>query len=259
MRPLETLVLHGSGWLEAADASGVQGEARRPLPLDRLRLQFSRAPADLQCVAQSSGRLALWRRRPEGLRRIVDGAAAPADLVPPAAGAFTLQGRLDDPQGQFLPRSFSLSAGQGGGHRLRVYRSSAGTPFGREGGLVGQVRDAAGRPLAWALLTLRVEPPLAAALDYAAQADAQGEFRLALQRLPAGASADATFPARLGVRAAAAAPGAAPDPDTLPAASIRTGDGADPQWRTELDFDVAPGRVASLTSPGQGALVLQLA
>lgn len=258
MTPLETLVLHGSGWLEAQDASGVQGEARRPVPLQRLQLRWTRAPSDLSVAAQPGGRLVLWRRRPEGLRRVVAGSAAPADLAAPAEPPFALQGRLDDPQGQYLPRHFSVQAGGGAGHRLRLYRSNAATAFGAEGGLHGRVQTADGQPLPWALLSLRVEPPLAAPLDYITQADAHGEFRLALQRLPAGATPQARFPARLGVRGARVDDsGLPPDPDLQPAASVRTGSGADPRWRVNLRFDVAPGRIAVLVSPGQPALVVR--
>jgi len=259
MKTLETLVLHGSGWLEAIDASGVQGQPRRPLALPQMKLRLTRSPADLKLVPQASGRIAMWRERPPELRRVFDGVAAPADLLPPAEAAFPLEGELGDPRGQFLPRAFSFSASGGAGQRLRLYRSSAGTVFGREGGLIGRVRLAGGQPVPWALLTLVVTPPLAAALTYKAQADAHGEFRLALQRLPAGTAANTVYPATLTVQATAGVPTSSPDPDTQPDADIRTGAGADPRWADSFAFDVAPGRVAALTSPGQGALVLQLA
>ena len=259
MRTLETLVLHGSGWLEAMDASGVQAQPRRPLPLPRMQLRLSRSPADLRLVPQASGRIALWRHQPAALRRTVDGAATPADLAPPAQALFTLEGELADPQGQFLPRVFRVDAGGGAGHALRLYRSSAGTVFGSEGGLIGRVRSAADQPVPWALLTLVVRPPMAAPLTYKAQADAQGEFRLSLQRLPPGAAASTVYPATLTARATAGAPAASPDPDAQPEVDLRTGEDADPAWAPELTVDVAPGRVAALTSPGQGALVLQLA
>jgi hypothetical protein len=259
MKTLETVVLHGSGWLEAMDASGVQGQPRRPLALPQMQLRLTRSPADLKLVPQASGRIAMWRNKPETLRRTFDGVAAPADLAPPAEAAFPLEGELGDPQGQFLPRVFGFNAGGGAGQRLRMYRSSAGTVFGREGGLTGRVRSAGGQPVPWALLTLVVTPPLAAALTYKAQADAHGEFRLALQRLPSGTAANTVYPATLTAQATAGAPAASPDPDAQPAADIRTGVGADPAFADSFVFDVAPGRVAALTSPGQGALVLQLA
>lgn len=259
MKTLETLVLHGSGWLEAMDASGVQGQPRRPLALPQMQLRLTRSPPDLKLVPQASGRIAMWRERPPELRRVVDGVASPADLAPPGEAAFPLEGEVGDPRGQFLPRRFKFDAGGGAGQRLRLYRSSAGTLFGREGGLTGRVRNAGGQPVPWALLTLVVTPPLAAALTYKAQADAHGEFRLALQRLPTGTAPNVTYPATLTAKATTGAPAASPDPDAQPDADIRTGAGPDPAWSDSLAFNVAPGRVAAVTSPGQGALVLQLA
>lgn len=259
MKPLETLVLHGSGWLEALDASGAQAQVRLPLPLPQMQLRLSRRPADLTLVPQPGGRLALWRRQPATLRRTVDGAAAPADLAPPAQATFALEGDIVDPQGHFLPRAFALDAGGGTGRQLRLYRSGAGTAFGREGGLLGRVQAEGGAAVPWALLTLVVRPPLATALTYKAQADAHGEFRLALQRLPAGTAPTTVYPATLSVQASAGAPVTSPDPDTQPAVRLRTAAGADPAWAEEFSVDVAPGRVATLASPGQGALVVQLA
>lgn len=259
MNTLETLVLHGSGWLEALDASGAQTAVRPLLPLPRLQLRLSRRPADLTLVPQPGGRLALWRREPASLRRTIDGEASPADVAAPVHATFILEGDIADPQGQFLPRRFALSAGGGSGRQLRLYRSSAGTAFGREGGLLGRVEAADGTAVPWALLTLVVRPPLATALTYKAQADAHGEFRLALQRLPVGATPATVYPATLTVQASAGAPATSPDPDTQAAARLRTAAGADPAWADAFSVDVAPGRVAALASPGQGALVLQLA
>lgn len=255
---LETTVLHGSGWLEWVDASGVQGQARRPVPVAALQLRVLRGPADLRLVPQASGRVVLWRSRPAGLRRSLPGNAAAADLLPPAEALYVLQGTLADAMGVFLPRPFDLNAGNGNGHRLRLYRSSHGTAFGPEGGLRGRVRDAAGDALPWALLQLTVSPPLATPLVYAAQADAAGEFSLALQRLPMPApGAAASFPAVLRARAVAAGSPAV-DPDAQPTARIRTGSAALPRWRNQLDIAISPGRISALASPGQTSLVLQV-
>ena len=255
---LETTVLHGSGWLEWVDASGVQGQARWPVPAAALQLRVLRGPADLRLVPQASGRVELWRRMPAGLRRRLPGTAAAADLLPPAEALIVLQGEVADAQGMVLPRPFDLNAGNGNGHRLRLYRSGHGTAFGPEGGLRGRVCDEVGNSLPWALLQLTVSPPLATPLVYAAQADALGEFSLALQRLPMPApGGSASYPAVL--RARAMAP-AAPriDPDVQPTARIRTGSAAVPRWRNLLDIDISPGRISALASPGQTSLVLQV-
>lgn len=256
-RVLETTVLHGSGWLEWIDASGVQGQARRPVPASRLQLRVLQAPADLRLVPQPTGRVVLWRRAPANLRRSLPGIANEGDLVPPAEVPFALRGEVADAQGVFLPRPFAVNAGNGAGHRLRLYRSGHGTAFGHEGGLRGQVRNEDGDALPWALLQLTVSPPLATPLVYAAQADANGEFSLALQRLPTPAPGSGiAYPAVL--RARAQQPDAAAiDPDAQPTARIRTGTASVPRWRNLLDIAITPGRVSVLASPGQTALVLQ--
>jgi len=250
---VETLVLHASDFIEWLDASGPQNVARRVVPAQTLDVRLSLAPSDLQLIHKSSG-TALWRRQPEALRQVIAGAAAPADLLPPDEALFPLAGEVSDPAGHFLPRRFSFNAGQRAGHRLRLFRSSLGTRFGNAGGLTGRTALGDGTPVAWAVLELRVTPPLADPLDFVAQSDAHGEFRLSLERLPAltrDAPAE-TYPAKLKVRAG---PDGS-DPDALPQAQIR-GTGGSP-FKQELAVDIAPGRIATLASPGRDALVLQL-
>jgi hypothetical protein len=249
---LETLVLHVSDFIEWLDASGAEGTARRVVAAQTLDIRLSKAPADLELVHKASG-TALWRRVPAELRRVLDGEAAPADLAPPAETLFAIAGEVRDPEGRFLPRLFAFDAGQRAGHRLRMFRSPHGTRFGRAGGLIGRTVREDGTPLPWALLALRVTPPLADPFDFVAQSDAHGEFRLSLERLPA-LTRDApahVYPAVLTVRAA---PDRA-DPDTLPQALVRTTD--DATFMTELTADIAPGSIATLSSPGRDALVLR--
>ncbi|MBP0622451.1 hypothetical protein [Cupriavidus consociatus] len=248
----ETLVLHASDFIEWLDASGAQGSARRVVPAQTLEIRLSQAPRDLELIHKTSG-TALWRRIPAGLRRVVAGEAVPADLVPPAEAMFPIAGEVRDPAGRFLPRRFALNAGQCAGQRLRMFRSPHGTRFGRAGGLIGRATLDDGTPLPWALLALRVTPPLADPFDFVAQSDAHGEFRLSLERLPAltkDAPAD-VYPAVLSVRAAPDGT----DPDALPQALVRTTGGA--PFKTELAVDIAPGRIVTLASPGRDALVLQ--
>lgn len=252
---VETLVLHASDFIEWADASGPQGLARRPVSAQTLDIRLSQAPSDLELIHKPSG-TALWRREPEGLRRVIAGEVAPADVVPPVEPLFPIAGQVSDPAGHFLPRRFAFNAGQRAGHRVRLFRSALGTRFGSAGGLFGRTTLDNGAPLAWALLTLRVTPPLADPLDFLAQADAHGEFRLSLERLPA-LTKDApagTYPGVLKVRAAAEGS----NPDTLPEVRVRGTGNAATAFKTELKVDIAPGRVATLASPGRDALVLRL-
>lgn len=254
---VETLVLHASDFIEWVDASGVQGGARRPVPAQGLRVRLDAPPADLELIHKTAGTV-LWRRVPAELRRVIDGAASPADLaVPPEADEplYALAGEVADPAGHFLPRRFSLSAGRRAEHALRLFRSPLGTRFGRAGGLTGRTTLEDGTPVPWALLALRVTPPLADPFDYVAQCDAHGEFRLSLERLPA-LTKDApatTYPGVLTVQAAASGT----DPDALPAARVRGTGSGNAAFKIQLTVDIAPGRIATLASPGRDSLVLR--
>jgi len=237
----ETLVLHVSDFIEWLDASGPQAVARRTLPAQNL---------------DKTAGTALWRREPEGLCLLVAGEAEPADLTPPDEALYPIAGEVRDRAGIFLPRHFAFDAGGREGHRLRLFRSPLGTRFGRAGGLYGRTLREDGTPVPWALLTLHVVPPLAEPLDFIAQSDARGEFRLSLERLPS-LTKDApaqTYPATLALRAAADGT----DPDTLPAAQVRGTGSGNAAFKTELTVDIAPGRIATLASPGRDALVLRI-
>lgn len=257
---VETLVLHASNFIEWVDASGVQGGARRPVPAQGLRIRLDDPPADLELIHKTAGTI-LWRRVPPELRRVIDGAASPADLaVPPEADEplYPLAGEVADAAGHFLPRRFSISAGRRAEHALRLFRSPLGTRFGRAGGLTGRTTLEDGTPVPWALLALRVTPPLADPFDYVAQCDAHGEFRLSLERLPAliKDAPATTYPGVLTVQAAASGT----DPDALPAARVfgtSGGAGNTASFKTQITVKIAPGRIATLASPGRDALVLK--
>ncbi|BAL26821.1 hypothetical protein [Azoarcus sp. KH32C] len=249
---VETLVLHASDFIEWLDASGPQGIARRNVDAQALEVRLSKAPADLKLIHKPAG-TALWRREPQALLRAIDGEAGAADVVPPAEALYPLAGEVRDPAGVFLPRRFAFNAGRRVGHRLRLFRSALGTRLGRAGGLYGRTTLDDGTPVPWVLLELRVTPPLADPIDFVAQSDAHGEFRLSLERLPAltkDAPAD-TYPGVLKLRAAADGG----DPDTLPPASVRASGGS--PFKAQLAVEVAPGRVATLASPARDAVVLK--
>lgn len=249
---VETLVLHASDFIEWEDASGAQGGGRRALSARTLRIRLDHAPADLDLIHKDSG-TALWRRMPAELRQVIDGAADATALQAPDEPLYPLDGEVVDPAGHFLPRRFSLHAGRRTGHRLRLYRSPLGTRFGRAGGLIGRTALEDGTPVPWAVLALRVTPPLAAPFDFIAQSDAHGEFRISLERLPA-LTKDApatTYPAVLEVRAAPEGT----DPDALPGVGIRGGGAT--EYEAQLIVEIAPGRISTLVSPGRDALVLR--
>jgi hypothetical protein len=259
---LETLVLHGSDWIEWLDASGPQGGRLRTVPAHRLDVQIDTAPADLRCRHQSFGTV-LLRRQPEQMQQTLAGAVDATTLTPPPQTPYPVSGTVQDHAGEFLPRHFSVEAGSGAGHRIRLYRSALGTRFGRGGGLRGRLLHRDGTPAPWAQVEVVVTLPMLDPITFTAQADAHAEFSLALDRLPALTrdAPEPTYSASVTVRKAPAAPAPSPaDPDALTPARLRVADGPDAAavFDDHLTIEITPGRVAPLTSPGQPTLVLDL-
>jgi len=253
---LETCVWHASDWIAWIDRSGYAGAGHEPLVAEALAVRFTAAPADLE-VIHRPGRTLLWRRRPEALRRTVAGVADDAQRQRPAVPSYTLEGEVSDPEGRYLPRRFSVNAGAAAGHRVSVYRTPGGTRFQAAGGVRGRLVFEDDTPAAWAVVELEVTPPLTGAVSFAGQADGQGEFALALDRLPALTKDTpvTTYPATLRVRASV--PVSHPiDPDALPYVKILRP--APPvKFRASIPVAVSPGAVASVTSSGRDDLVLQ--
>lgn len=253
-RILETCLWHGSDWIAWIDRSGDARPAVRPLVDVPLVVRFTgRPPADLTVVHQR-GRTLLWRRRPDTLRRTEAGEVDAAGRLRPVVPNYALAGELSDPAGRYLPRRFALAVGSAGGHGLAVYRAPLGVHYRSAGGLQGRVLFEDGTPAAWALIEVEVTPPLTGPLPFVAQADGHGEFRLALDRLPALTKDAPTkkYAATLRVRASLAAAQAwqsdrsLADPDLLPLATAKP----------PANFKITPGEVSPLASPGKDHLVL---
>lgn len=257
MSVVETCLWHASDWIAWIDRSGDARPALQPLVDVPLAIRFTgRPPRDLT-VVQKPGRTLLWRSQPDTLRRTEPGEVDEAGRMRPAVPVYPLEGELSDPSGRYLPRRFALNAGAAAGHPIPVYRSPLGVSYRAAGGLHGRAVFEDGTPAAWAVIDLEVTPPLAGALPFVTQADGHGEFRLALDRLPA-LSKDAPvkqYPASLRVRASLAAArawrdhGALADPDGLPAVQVVA----------LADLKIAPGQVVRLASSDSRDLVLKIA
>jgi hypothetical protein len=255
MAVAETCLWHASDWIAWIDRSGDARPAVQPLVDVPLAIQFTgRPPRDLT-VVQKPGRTLLWRSTPDTLRRTEPGEVDEAGRRRPAVPAYALEGELSDPSGRYLPRRFALNAGAAAGHPIPVYRSPLGVSYRAGGGLHGRAVFEDGTPAAWAVIELEVTPPLAGALPFVTQADGHGEFRLALDRLPA-LTKDAPvkqYPASLRVRASLAAAQDWRDDRTL----------ADPDGLPVVQVDalpalkIAPGQVARLASTDSQDLILK--
>jgi hypothetical protein len=257
----ETLIAHGSDWIEWLDASGLQAGGGQPLAPQRLVLRLSSAPPDLGLVHKARA-TTLWRSRLAGMTAVVPGLGTQVDRAAPIRVAYDLAGVVVDADAGYLPRAFALRPGAGTGVQVRLYRSSLGTRFGQGGGVQGRLLKEDGSGLPWALLSLSVQPLAGGVMEYVAQADAQGEFRLALDRLPL-LPKDAhvgSYAAVLKVRASLACiPEQPADPDKFTAIQVCIGKTTrkKPKFGTSLGLGIVPGTVTTVISPGQSALVLK--
>jgi hypothetical protein len=247
---LETCLWHGSDWIAWIDRSGDARPGVLPLVDIPLEVKLTgRPPRDLS-VVHKPGRTLLWRLQPETLRRTEPGEVDAAGRQRPAVPPYALEGELSDPSGKYLPRRFALNVGTAVGHSVPVYRAPVNVRYQSAGGLQGRAVFADGTPAAWAVIEVTVTPPLAGAMPFVTQADARGEFRLALNRLPA-LTKDAPasrYDATVAVRASLAAAGAASiNPDLLPAVQVNA----------LANLKITPGRVDRLHSAGSDKLVLQ--
>ena len=258
---VETTFRHASDWIEWTDATGREGERRRPVSPERLSVELSLAPADLRVVHWGSS-TKLWRERLEGSFGVQAG-AFDAKLISPAPTAlYDVAGVLNDPSGIFLPRLFNLQVGRGNGHAVALYRSPLGTTLVSGGGVRGSILFADGSPASWALVRIQVTPSVGAPLDFRTQADAVGDFLLPMDRVPA-LTKDApspTYGAKLRVFAIPNTGRDSPvNPDTLPQVKVATGvNGAGkPTFAQLLTFALTPGILTPLHSPGFGHLTIQ--
>ncbi|WP_295886928.1 carboxypeptidase regulatory-like domain-containing protein [uncultured Thiohalocapsa sp.] len=272
---LETNILHADGallWLDATSGDPDDPETLAPVR-EPLAVTLSTYPRDLRWRAKP-GQLVLWRR-PAGppAASIVDGVASEAERARPALTPYRVAGTAADPAGRFNPLAFDLDITGDAGQPLLLYRSPVGAmvPAGNTvtgGVLVGrlvfeQTGDPAldGTPARWARLRLDVtlvpadgDNP-AQVRAFVAQADAHGDFRLLLSRLPALPDGVPSYTASL---SATAPTGAAPEaPPAAGFAAMRLGSTRAPfALAAALALDLVPGGVARLDSAARTHLAV---
>ena len=254
LKVLETNILHASDVIYWLDAGTAQNEAEMLRISDSLSLQLSNRPADLQ-VVHSAGKTAFIR---PPMNEILFGLPTEADKQRPPLPSYPLAGVVSDPQGRYNPRSFSITAGNGNGHGLRIYRSPLGTRFGPSGGLIGTLRfDSSGEGVPWALLTLVVTTAIGTPLTFRCQADGNGDFMLSMNRLPPLPEGIDNFSATLGIAAMESASADQPlDPAELVAMNLGDLD-SDDTFSASINLTVIPGKVRLLRSSSQEFLAVQ--
>lgn len=257
---LETNVLHASDviyWLDGSTAETPADMLRISMPLD---VRLSVKPGDLKMV-NGVGRTALLRRP---VTPIIDGAASPAQKARPQETPFAVAGTVSDPNGRFIPRTFSFSAGNAAGHPLVLYPSPAGVRFSPAGGLIGSLRfNGSGHAAAWALLTLTVTTALGATLIFRGQADGRGDFMLPLNRLPPLPEGIDNYSATLAVSALSGAHANTPiDPAMLQAVELGSlGAEDDPPgdliFSNPIGLNVVPGEIRVIRSASRDHITVQ--
>ncbi len=250
----ETWALQGGARLLWVDRSGYAGADHLPLADQPLEVRFTKQPRALRATHRP-GATALLLHPTSGLDRTDPHAVA--DWHADQDAAYDLEGEVRDPAGCFLPRRFSLRLPARGQETVCLYRSPMGVRYKSGGGVQGSLRFEGGGPAAWAMIRLEVNVPLSGVLPFLAQADARGEFRLPLDRLPAlGKDAPrASYAALLSVRASPEAPADCADPDLF--ADMRLSGLTDPAFAATAACEITPGTVAALASAGHPFLVVK--
>lgn len=254
VRVLETNILHASDvifWLDGTSAANSTDMLRIPEPLE---LQLTVRPNDLQ-VVHGAGKTAFLRRP---TNEIIDGVASEADKQIPITPTYPIAGIVTDGAGRYIPRRFSIDAGNASGHALVIYPSPQGTRFGPAGGLLGTLRfDATEAVVPWALLTLEVTTALAATLSFRCQANGSGDFLLPLHRLPPLPEGIDSYAANLSIAALASASADTPlDPADLVTMALGELDNDD-TFSTPIDLTVVPGEIRLIRSSNRDHLAVQ--
>jgi hypothetical protein len=255
-------------WLDATTGDP-DDPATMTVIREPLAITLTRHPRGLRWLAKP-GRLVLWR---QPAAPMVDGLADEAQRARPALTPYRIAGTAADPAGRYNPLAFDLDVTGAEGQPLLLYRSPLGAraPSGDTGAgglLTGrlvweQTGDPAldGGPARWARLRLDLTLVPADADNpaqvraFVAQADAHGDFHLALHRLPPLPDGVDHYAASLGIQAPVGAAAELPPPAGL--AALEIGATAEPfGFAPALALRITPGGVGRLDSAGRTHLAV---
>lgn len=247
IQALQTIIHHASDiifWLDATTGkSGTIADMQRIKAV--LSVELSSRPRDLKLLYKP-GRMVMWR---DSDSSEVNGLPTEAERTRPTPDTYALTGTVFDDEGNYNPRTFNLSVGLGDGHTVTLYPTPKNTRIGMGGGLVGNIRFFDTElPAAWALLSLEVEIAPHTDLTFVAQADSNGDFSLAMSRLPPLPENVDDYEAKLTIHATTTADGNVPmDPSGQDEMEIAVLDEAD-EYEDELQIHVVPGEILNLKS-----------
>lgn len=251
---LETNILHASDviyWLDGTSAENESNMLRLSYPM---QIALTTRPADLQLL-NTAGKTALWRRPTES---IVDGIATDSDLAFPVGVQYPLAGTVSDPDGRYIPRKFTVNAGNASRLSLVLYPTPQATQFTASGGVLGTLRFSSNNhPVPWALLTLSVSTALGATLTFRAQANANGDFMIPLNRVPPLPEGISNYSAELEILALLSADPEFPvDPEDLQIMNLGQLD-SDNTFSNPIGFEIVPGEIKLIRSMNKDHLAVQ--
>lgn len=251
---LETNILHASDIIYWLDGSSAAQESDMLRLNHTLVMQLDEYPDDVQFL-HTPGKTALWRR---SSGKIIAGTASDTEKERSVENVYTLAGTVTDSQRRYIPRRFSIDAGNTAGHGVVLYPTPFGTRLGRGGGLRGTLRfDSNSSPVMWALLTLTVDLTVGTNLICRAQADGNGDFILALHRLPPLPEGINQYSAMLSIRASSEARADTPiDPVDLESMALGALD-VDNNFADAITLSVVPGEIRLIRSSNKDHIAVQ--
>jgi len=255
VKVLESNVLHAGDVVYWLDGTSAEHEAEMRRVVSELDIEFTARPRGLN-VLRKAGQLAVWRR-PDDEAGMVPGLADEAARARPAMPPLRLAGIVRDLAGRYNPRAFDLTLGSGAGHALRLYPTPGATRIPKAGALLGTLRLAGGQvPVAWALLSLAVAVS-GNTLTFSAQADGNGDFVIALRRLPPLPESVSAYDAVLTIKADLAAHADLPIDPAAARAALAIGRPDADAFHSSLALSVTPGEVRLLRSFDKNHLAVQ--
>lgn len=210
----ETLAQHASDLIHWVEGSGPLLQEPRPITggignnldikLIKAPLKLSQAdvvladrtPSDLSLI-HKPGLTVLWRLKAANNQTLnnIQGKSDPSNLLNrPEENSYKVSGTIADKHNRINPREFHLT--QVGnfidvndplakGHEIKLYRSVHGSKMGSLGGVDGRIQWDDGDVASWAIITCKVTLKHTIGIrSYSAQADVNGDFRLAFSALP---------------------------------------------------------------------------
>jgi hypothetical protein len=238
VRVLETNLLHASDaifWLDASSAEDAEAMSRIQHPLEILFLEKPKAVKHLH----SLGKTAFWKTPTEPMH---EGVTTDNQRARPVQTPFVVSGRVNDPLKRFNPAAFEVNLGSGNGHSVMLYPTPFGVKTSSAGAVYGRVCWAADeRPLIWGMLLLEITVGLGEIIRFRAQTDANGDFRLSLNRLPPLPLSATEFSATLTIEGDTAAEAATPlDVSSLVSLALESATAAG-NFAEQMALEIQPG------------------